>query len=223
MIIGNGLMASAFINDYQDDDRFVIFASGVSNSLETDDSSFLREELLLGKTLAENKDKHIVYFTSFAGGRKYIEHKRHMEYIIQNSDVFYTILKLPQIIGNGGNPNNLFNYLVSNIKNNKVINVWNVYRSLIDVGDVKKIVDILIKKWSDKNTYITFPYIEKLLVKDIVYLISKALDIEPVINMTDSSEEYDLPEKTLAVDCIIKQLNIVPEGYIERIINKYIK
>ena len=222
MIIGNGLIASAFINDYQNDDQFIIFASGVSNSLETDDFSFLKEELLLRKTLEENKDKHIVYFTSFSGGQKYIEHKRRMEDIIKYSNMFYTILKLPQVIGNGGNQNNLFNYIVSNIKNNKAINAWNVYRSLIDVDDVRRIVDILIKKWSDKNTYVIFPYIEKLLVRDIVYLISKALNIKPVINITDS-EECDIPEKPPVVDCIIKHLNIVPEGYTERIINKYIK
>ena len=221
MIIGTGLIASVFINDYQNDDRFVIFASGVSNSLETDDTSFLREERLLRKTLEENRDKQIVYFTSISAKSKYSEHKRHMEDIIKNSDVFYTILSLPQIIGNGGNANNLVNYLVSNIKNNKAIDVWNVYRSLIDVEDLKRIVDVLIKKWSDKNTHVVFPYIEKLLVKDIVYLVSKALNIKPIINIIDS-EEFDLPEKMPVVDCIIEQLNIVPEGYTERTINKYL-
>ena len=225
MIIGNGLMASAFIDDYRDDNRFVIFASGVSNSSETDDFLFSMEEILLRKILQENEDKHIVYFTSFINPKKqkYIDHKIYMENIIKHSDVFYTILKLPQVIGNGGNQNNLFNYIISNIKNNNTINIYNnVYRSLIDVEDVKKIVDILVKKWLDKNTHISFSHIEKLLVKDIVFLIAKKLNIKPVINMVDS-EMYDFPERTLVADCLIEHLGIIPEGYTERIINKYIE
>jgi len=225
MVIGNGLIASTFINDYQKDKRFVIFASGVSNSNETNSNEFKKEENLLKKTLEENKNKHIVYFTSFIDPHKikYIDHKINMENIIKTSNVFYTILKLPQVIGNGGNINNLLNYMVHNIKNNNVISIYsNVCRSLIDVEDVKKIIDILIKKWLDKNTYVIFPYIEKMLVKDIVYLISKELNIDPIINMIDS-EIYDLPEKTPVVNSIMNHLNIISEGYTKKIIHKYVK
>ena len=59
MVRGCGLMASAFVNDYENDNNFIIFAAGVSNSLETNISDFNREEDLLIKTLVENKDKHI--------------------------------------------------------------------------------------------------------------------------------------------------------------------
>lgn len=221
MVIGNGLMASAFMEDYQDDNRYVIFASGVSNSSETEDYLFKKEEVLLKKTLKENENKHIVYFTSFqySGNLRYANHKYYMEIIIRDAGMDYTILKLPQVIGRGGNANNLFNYLVNGIRNNNVINVYkNAFRSLIDIDDVKKIVDISVKL---HDKYIIFPYIEKLLVNDIVILISEALDIKPRINIVDS-DEFDYPERTLIAEYILQQMVITSEGYTERIINKYL-
>ena len=48
MIIGNGLIANLFREN--DRENVVFFASGVSNSLETEKSAFLREENLLRNT-----------------------------------------------------------------------------------------------------------------------------------------------------------------------------
>ncbi len=45
MIIGNGLISNLFREN--DRENVVFFASGVSNSLETEKSAFLREENLL--------------------------------------------------------------------------------------------------------------------------------------------------------------------------------
>jgi len=227
MVVGNGLIASAFIKDYQDDDKFLIFASGVSDSLEDDEFSFLTEESFLRKSLYENKDKHIVYFTSFIDNNpqkiKYSEHKKCMEQIVQLSGNWYTILKLPQAIGRGGNKNSLINFLVDKIKNRETIDVYkNTYKSIIDVEDIKGIIDILVKKWIDKNTYVAFPYIEKILIKDIVHLISNQLKIEPIINLMNT-ELYDLPEPSLAVKSILNHLNIESNKYTERVIKKYVQ
>ena len=48
MIVGNGLIANLFRE--KDRENVVFFASGVSNSLETEKSAFLREENLLRNT-----------------------------------------------------------------------------------------------------------------------------------------------------------------------------
>lgn len=48
MIIGNGLIANLFTE--HDRENIIFFASGVSNSLETEKSAFLREENLLRNT-----------------------------------------------------------------------------------------------------------------------------------------------------------------------------
>ncbi len=62
MIIGNGLIANLFKNN--DEEKVIFFASGVSNSLETDKSAFLREENLIRKTLEENPENAFIYFST---------------------------------------------------------------------------------------------------------------------------------------------------------------
>jgi len=227
MVIGNGLVATAFLKDYQDDDRFLIFASGVSNSSETNPDKFNEEKHLFIQTAKANPEKHIVYFTSFVDSSKqktlYAEHKNEMVDLVKKTHNYYTILRLPQIMGNGGNPNALVNFIVSKLKNQEEIFVYkNVYKGLIDVEDMKRVVDILVKRWTDKNTLVEFPYIEKLLAKQIVILIAKQLSVEPKMKFIDH-EFCDLPEPSMAVDMILKHLNINPEGYTESIIKKYIR
>jgi len=226
MIIGNGLIASAFVNDYKEDDNFVIFAAGVSNSFETNISEFERERNLLINTLSENKDKHFIYFSSFIDSnilkRKYVEHKINIEKVIKESKNNYTILKLPQVIGRGGNNHELVNFITTKLKQNEEISVYkNTYKSLIDVDDVKRIVDVLVKKWSDKNTYIEFPFIEKLLVHEIVDLIAKELGVEPNIRFVES-DVNDFPEPSIIVEIILNHLGIIVEGYTEKVIKKYV-
>ena len=64
MIIGNGLIAKALIEI--DAPEMVFFASGVSNSLETNKASFEREVELFKKTIAENKDRKFIYFSTLS-------------------------------------------------------------------------------------------------------------------------------------------------------------
>ena len=62
MIVGNGLIAKAF--DNFKDDKVIIFASGVSNSLEQRKQEFDREENILSNVINENPEKKIVYFST---------------------------------------------------------------------------------------------------------------------------------------------------------------
>ncbi|MFV0217909.1 hypothetical protein OBJ92_12895 [Empedobacter falsenii] len=62
MIIGKGLIASAFEN--RDREDVVFFASGVSNSLETDVRQFLREENLIRTTIQQYPTQTFVYFST---------------------------------------------------------------------------------------------------------------------------------------------------------------
>jgi nucleoside-diphosphate-sugar epimerase len=227
MVIGCGLMASAFIGDYVSDNNFIIFASGVSNSHETNISEFKREENLLIKTLLKNEDKHIVYFSTFNDSniekRKYIEHKLNMEMLIKNSKSNYTILKLPQVVGYGGNKHTLVNFIVNKIKNNEEINVYeNTYKSLIDVEDIKRIVDVLLKQWKDKNMCVEIPFVEKLQVFEIVNLIMKQLNVEAKMKFINSNIN-DFPELSFNAKKLFTQLDITPNGYTERVVKKYIK
>jgi len=225
MIIGNGLISSAFKIDYENNDKILIFASGVSNSLETSSFEFDREKKILQFALHENKNKIIIYFTSFLKEsnekRKYIQHKNEMESIIKSSGNHYCILKIPQVIGNGGNPKNLFNFIINKILSEEVLKIYkNSYRSLIDVDDIKLIVDILLKEWKE-NIYIEFPGFELISVTDIVLLIGEKLKLIPNIEYIES-DNYFLPKKSQLSNDIINSLNIISKGYTRKIINKYI-
>ncbi|MBP8060858.1 MAG: NAD-dependent epimerase/dehydratase family protein, partial [Cloacibacterium sp.] len=149
MIVGKGLIASLFTDVDQED--IVFFASGVSNSLETEKSAFLREENLLRKHLTENPEKIFIYFStcsiydSSKNGSLYVNHKLKMERLVEDLATKYLILRVSNAVGKGGNPNLLMNYLVNSVKEEKIINVHTLAtRNLIDADDIKNITLELI-------------------------------------------------------------------------------
>ncbi len=142
MIIGNGLIANLFTE--HDRENIIFFASGVSNSLETEKSAFLREENLLRKHLTENPEKIFIYFStcsiydSSKNGSLYVNHKLKMERLVEDLAPKYLILRVSNAVGKGGNRNLLMNYLVNSVKEEKIINVHNLAtRNLIDADDIK--------------------------------------------------------------------------------------
>ncbi len=56
MVIGNGLIGCIF-SSFTKNDEIIIFASGVSNSKESNKNEFDREEKLLKTTISENPEK----------------------------------------------------------------------------------------------------------------------------------------------------------------------
>lgn len=120
MIIGSGLIASLFTNHDRED--CIFFASGVSNSLETKKSEFLREENLIRKTIGENPEKTFAYFSTCSiydlskTESPYVLHKLKMEQIIAEHNSKYIIFRVSNAVGKGGNPNLLMNYLIRSVK-----------------------------------------------------------------------------------------------------------
>lgn len=125
-VIGNGDISSV-IPDRQDR---LFFASGVSNSAETRESEFKREEKLL---LEQRRDKHIVYFSSiatFTGDTPYLQHKIKMEGLVKKFP-HYTIVRLGNISW-GTNPNTLINAIKLKIKNGETVEIRDAYRYVVD-------------------------------------------------------------------------------------------
>ena len=64
MIYGNGLIAKSFIK-YKKNSKYIFFASGVSNSQETNKFKYTKEIKLLKKILLNKKNNQIfIYFSS---------------------------------------------------------------------------------------------------------------------------------------------------------------
>lgn len=150
MIIGKGLIASAFNSQFIDDKNIIVFASGVSNSREFRREAFLRERQMLIDALCDGK--FVLYFSTCSindpelHDTPYVAHKKEMESLVSSSKD-YAIFRLPQVVGKTSNPNTLTNYLYKQIVSESTFQVWNhAKRNLIDVDDVALIVTHLIKK-----------------------------------------------------------------------------
>lgn len=147
MIIGNGLIAKSMRGKINDD-KLIIFASGVPNSKEQNDDEYNRELLLLEKIILENPNKKLIYFSSCSvastNNVKYNQHKLNVESFIRNSTNNYIILRLPNIVGPPSKNNQLINYFYYSLINDDKMSInVNYIRHLIDVDDLSLIVDKL--------------------------------------------------------------------------------
>jgi hypothetical protein len=112
MILGNGDIAKTLIEAGVDRADILFFASGVSNSAETDKHVYHHEAELLN---SQPINSHVVYFSSlcvYYSDSVYAHHKRTMEWRVSNGFKSYTILRLGNITW-GTNPNTIINYFKS--------------------------------------------------------------------------------------------------------------
>ena len=200
MIIGNGLIANLFREN--DRENVVFFASGVSNSLETDKSAFQREENLIRKTIKENPNKIFIYFStcsiydSSKNGSSYVNHKLKMEQIVEELANQFLILRVSNAVGKGGNPNLLMNYLVNAFHQEKEITVHTLAtRNLIDADDVKNITLKFINE-NSFNKIINVAYLENFSTKEILEILEKHFNKTAKTYLVKSGQSYliSIPE-----------------------------
>jgi len=180
MIVGNGMIAKAF-SKYENSLEIIIFASGVSNSKETEEKNFNREMNLLKSTLNNHPDKLFVYFSTCSieddsqKDSKYIMHKKKMEELIKTKNNSYCIFRLPQVVGKTNSPT-LVNFLIDSIANSKFFYVQeNATRNLIDVDDVFTICDYIITNKLYLNSIVNIASPFNLKVLEIVSIIEEIL------------------------------------------------
>lgn len=224
MIIGNGLIANLFRENDRED--VVFFASGVSNSLETKKSSFLREERLLRESMKAGEGKIFVYFStcsiydSSKNGSPYVNHKLRMERLVEEHSSPYLILRVSNAVGKGGNPNLLMNYLVRCVKEHQEINVYTLAtRNLIDADDVKEITLQLIEQ-KILNQIINVAYLENFSTSEIIEVIEKHFGYKAKIVEYVSGQSYliSIPE----VEQYFTDHHLPDrEAYLMRILKRY--
>ena len=169
MIVGNGLIARAF-HTYREHPNVMIFAAGVSNSTETNPTAFKREEDLLKRSAG--REAMLLYFSTCAidsvGPRTpYLRHKLEMEAQVTRIPSGH-VIRLPQVVGIGGNPLNLVNFLFRHIRDGLRFPLFlNTRRNLIDANDVFAIVDELFRRgWRDRVLRVASP--DDTIGEDIV-------------------------------------------------------
>lgn len=222
MIIGNGLIANSLRNIDSEDHLF--FASGVSNSLETRSSEFEREFTLLQKNIETNRASKIIYFSTLSindqskQNSHYVLHKLAMEDFIKNNSENYLILRIGNIVGKGGNPNTLFNYLRNQITNNTRFTVHsNARRLLIDMDDITKFLDKSCPEISNTIINCAFPYYYNL--NEIIKEIEEKTTQKALYDEVNEGDFYQVSFE----DSINNFFSdVTPEAYIKNMVEKYI-
>ena len=221
-IIGNGMIAKSFKNFNLA--NTCIFASGVADSTETDLLLYKKEFELLKRTINQFPQFRFVYFSTLSIFKfeynEYVKHKLFIENYIENNLDNYLILRLPNIVGQTKNQNQLLPFLFQKISNNSEIDVKdNTYRDLIDVEDLPKIVKFLIEKNIvgkiniSLNNKITITDIIDTL-KDINHIYTtkiNKININDTIYYTNDLLNYnfDFTQKSLNINPI----NIIKKYY----------
>lgn len=197
MIIGRGMIAKAF-SSYSESESILIFASGVSNSLQNNQNEFEREKKLLEESIENNPNFTLVYFGTCSvndpelSSSPYVNHKKEMEELIKNKCSKYFIFRLSQVVGESNSPT-LINFIVDKVKNKESFNVWkNSTRNLIDVEDVFRIADYLIKNeiFINQITNIASPI--SLSIFNIVNIIEDFLMVKGNYGIEERGGSYDI-------------------------------
>lgn len=224
MVIGNGMIANRF-SEYANK-NITVFASGVSNSSETDSENFKREETLL-KNALKYPTKKFIYFSSCdvdnpsVNSKAYYQHKLNMEKIVASSTLSYCIFRLPQVVGMYGNKNTLINFLMDRIESATPFEIWlGTEKNIIDIEDVYRIVNYIIENEKCSNAVCNIINTNYVSVLDIVNIIEKKLDKKAyyVSRFLNTTYHYD----SSCIEAILKELEIeFDKEYFERLISKY--
>ena len=226
MVVGNGLIARGF-QDYADDDTVIIFASGVSNSANTDIAAFNREQRLLEDTIAANKHRKIVYFSTCSiydpslQHSAYVQHKLAMENIIAASHNDYLVFRISNLAGKTDNPHTVFNFFIQHIESGKPFQVWKkATRNIIDISDALLICGHIINNSLFSNQVVNIANPVNYPVIDIVTTIEHYFGKKGNYTLVDKESNPIIDIHP--IDKIITDLAInFDRNYLERTIKKY--
>ena len=219
------MIAKAFKENHNDFKELVVFASGVPNSNELSDSEFDREFKLLKKIQFNYPSKKLIYFStsSVESGRKskYIDFKLKIEDYIKNNFSDFLILRLPIVVGNTNNKDQLIPHIKNKLLNGQELMIKkNCNRFLIDVNDLPKIISFILEKNIEKSL-ITISFNNKISVFEIFNFFVKKYNISYVNVNFDNNLNFEKdPNNDFFIDLISQQfhkMNINPI----KILDKY--
>jgi UDP-2-acetamido-2,6-beta-L-arabino-hexul-4-ose reductase len=198
MVVGNGMLAKAF-EKYVHSENITIFASGVSNSNETDDTVFLREENLLKEHIRSKNQ--LIYFSScdalYASkiNKKYYYHKLRMEELIKTETESFNVFRIPQIIGSTRNKMSLISFFINKIRNHESFEIWgNAKKNLIHVNDVVKIVSYIIDNGLALNSIQNIGNSNYYSLQELIESLENILNLKGDYRILDKGfiPDYDL-------------------------------
>lgn len=219
MIIGRGLIATAFTNSQFDTPPYVVFASGVSNSTERDPKAYERELALLDTYLTKNTT--LIYFSTTSifdptkAASLYIQHKLKIENLIREQAGSYIIVRLPILVGRTPNPHTLINFLVNAIREKRPIELHTrACRHILDIDDLVPALLPFTNDTTIRHT-VNIPGSEKITVPELITKLQSVLNAEGDYIWQDSGACYDIP------DGAGETIYIGEENYVVNVLTKY--
>ena len=226
MVIGNGLVAKAFYS-YSDNNEFLIFASGVSNSKTSTEQDYQKERQLCTGLLLEHSDKIFVYFSTCSiedpdlKTTGYIKHKLGMENLIKGGSGHYYIFRLSNLAGFSRNKNTVLNYFNDHISYDLPFECWkNAERNIIDVEDVYRVADYLLKNKIRVNQITNIANIRNYTVPYIVQCIESFH--QKKARMTEKEKGVPFKIDVSEILPVFEKLNIrFGDDYLPKLLKKY--
>ncbi|MEP7323089.1 MAG: NAD-dependent epimerase/dehydratase family protein [Saprospiraceae bacterium] len=216
------MIASAF-QHFAKDDYNIIFASGVSNSGETDPIQFDREKKLLEKTLSGLQHQRLIYFSSYSVTHKmspYTFHKLEMEKIISTSRCRYIIFRPSNVVGISTNPYTFLNYFTNRIKNQLPVTIqYQCQRNLIGIEDLNVIISEILSDADLTNKIINIGYPYSYPVSEIVSSIEQYFNTAVTKNLSEVEEFF---EQSFFDTSVLKRFVLKPrEHYLQYLLSTY--
>ena len=226
MVIGNGLVAGSF-SSYAEQEGFLVFASGVSNSKSSTEADFRREADLLQRSIEQHPEKQLVYFSTTSVedpdlyNAPYSQHKLQMEELIRTNAHAYTIFRLSNLAGRSDNPNTILNYFFQHISQGIPFRLWKrSERNIIDTEDVFRIADYMLQHKLAVNRTINIANTESYPVQYIVSSIEDFCGTKGIYTLEDRGGQVIIDTRDIAAVC--KELDIhFGAGYLQKILTKY--
>ena len=226
MIIGRGMVAQRF-ESYKNDDRLLIFASGVSNSKNRIAGEYSRELDLLESSIRAHTDKTLVYFSTCSvydpeeKESPYIIHKREVENIIRTHCRQFYIFRVSNLVGRSDNPNTVLNFFVYHILNKINFDLWsNASRNLIDIDDMYKIVDHILKNRLYLNQVVNIANSVSYSVPEIVKTIEDLWHTQANYVLIPKGQPFSI-DLSLTLP-LIHELDIrFAKDYLVKLLEKY--
>jgi nucleoside-diphosphate-sugar epimerase len=143
---------------------------------------------------AHNKSK-LVYFSTLSvkdqskQDSQYVLHKLEIEEYIKNNCENYLILRIGNIVGKGGNPNTLFNFLKNQITNNSQFKVHSkARRLLLDIDDIATFLRTNCLNIKNETLNFAYPYYYDL--KEIIGTIQEQMQKKADYIESDEGDFY---------------------------------
>ena len=228
-VIGNGMIAKAFLAKKYELNNCIIFASGVSNSRCDEQKEFIREKILLEKEIKGIKEirqiTKLIYFSTCSiydqdtNSSEYVKHKLHMESIVlkyPNNIVF----RLPQIAGPNAPSNTILSNIKEKINSGKIFPIWkNASRNVLDLFDARDIVVNVTRRNHKRLKIVNVANPSSYSVHQIVSSFEKVYNLKMNKKYVDKGNKYSIDISN--IEYLFNELSIDFSNYLDKIIRKY--